>query len=641
MSLVNLFRLSLTNVSSFVGKIAYLHNKKFSSSSAFEIEERGAVILSAPRILAVSSAKMHIYNESLTKKVAEIGATWHDFEKNFDNFKFSLNIPKLGTGLYFFKIEIYTIYGLIYAVGSNEKLYFSYDINAATGFQLSISNFKYNYNNTYAGGVIYHIFVDRFNRGGNVPLKDGALLVKDWSHGVPEFPAYPGAPMKNNTFYGGTLYGVIDKLDYIASLGANLIYLSPIFDASSNHKYDTGDYMSVDSMFGGEVALKKLIAEAKKRGIGIILDGVFNHTGDDSLYFNRYERYDSIGAYQSKKSPYYDWYAFQDYPREYTCWWGIEILPRINPTTESCKDFFVGDSGVIEKYAKMGIAGMRLDVVDELPDSFVADIKQKLNEYNDASILYGEVWEDASNKIAYDTRKKYYLGEELDGVMNYPVREGIIDYILNKNTHKLKYALTTILYNAPTRIRNMQMNLLGTHDTMRILTVLGGESSNTNKNSELREKRLPEEKRKLAILRLKSAYTILATIPGIPSVFYGDEAGLEGYSDPFNRMPYPWGKEEHELLEHYKLIGNLRRTNSVYKEGDFSLLHLDEDMLIFSRNDYSCSYVTIFNNSNKRLNIEFSAHAKPLLFDNNFEIQPLEARVFKVSLKSTLFIIKT
>lgn len=192
---------------------------------------------------------------------------------------------------------------------------------------------------------------------------------------MPEYPAYPGAPLKNNRFYGGTLLGIIDKLEYIRSLGVDTIYLSPIFDAASNHKYDTADYMSVDSMFGGEKAFKALIKKAHEYGIGIILDGVFNHTGSDSIYFNKYGHYKTLGAYQSKKSKYYSWYDFKNYPDEYTAWWGIDILPRIHPDKPDCRKYFVGKDGVIAKYASMGIDGFRLDVADELSDDFIAEIK--------------------------------------------------------------------------------------------------------------------------------------------------------------------------------------------------------------------------------------------------------------------------
>jgi glycosidase len=447
---------------------------------------------------------------------------------------------------------------------------------------------------------------------------------------------YPGAPLKNNHFYGGTLWGITEKLDYFKSLGVNTLYLSPIFDAASNHKYDTGDYMSIDSMFGGEEAFLDLLAKAKEKGIGIILDGVFNHTGSDSLYFNREGHYDSVGAYQSPMSDYFTWYDFQDFPNKYTSWWGIDILPRIHPDKPSCRKYFVGKGGVIEKYARLGIDGFRLDVADELSDNFIAEIKKKLNCYNKESVLYGEVWEDASNKIAYDVRKKYYLGNELDGVMNYPVRKGIIDYLTTYNSSSLAYALTDVIDNAPKRIRDMQMNLLGTHDTERILTVLGGERSDGRSNEYLSQKKMNDLERGTAKRRLRMAYVILATIPGIPAIFYGDEAGLEGYHDPFNRLPYPWGREDNNLINYFRMIGSIRQNNEVYKEGEFKLLYIDPNVLAYERIDKKYAYITLVNNSKQYLRVEFSSPAIAMVSDDNkqtltsFDLPAYTAQIFKI-----------
>lgn len=576
------------------GTIAYIRGRSTSRGCAFSLGERIRIKITLPRALGTTSITVILYSEC-GEEISRHRGEWCSAQN--ENDYYLVTLPKnISVGLYFYTIELHSACGRLYAYPNNAEVFFS-ENTPRKRFQLSISDFKYNKPDSLYGGIIYHIFVDRFARGGRTRAKKGSVRVKDWSTGVPEYPEYPGAPLKNNTFYGGTLWGIIEKLPYIASLGANLIYLSPIFEAASNHKYDTANYMKVDSMFGGEKALRALINEADKLGIGIILDGVFNHTGSDSIYFNRYGRYDSIGAYQSKESPYYSWYDFEDHPDKYTSWWGIEILPRINPDNPDCREYFTGRRGVISKYAKMGITGLRLDVVDELSDDFVKDIKSTLNDYNHSSLLFGEVWEDASNKIAYNTRKSYYLGEELDGVMNYPLRKGLISYILNKDVEALRYALTDIIDNAPPRIANMQMNLLGTHDTERILTVLGGESSLGKTNEYLANKRMTACERDIAILRLKMAYTVISALPGLPMIFYGDEAGLEGYSDPFNRMPYPWGEENSDLLCHYQIIGKIRRNNEIYRCGDFELLHLDRNLLVFKRSINNTAHIVIANNS--------------------------------------------
>ena len=456
---LNNFRFYPISSGDICGHISYVHNDISSHTTAYEINEKANIKILLPRILGVVSIDVEIFDESLSHRIASQSGEWVDLENGFDAYKIPLNTHHLGVGLYFFRAVVKTVCGDYYGYKKGRELYLCTK-ESGEYFQLSICEDKYPDCRRKQGGVIYHIFVDRFNRGGNIEVKENAIMVDNWEQ-IPEYPAYPGAPLKNNCFYGGTLYGVIDKLDYISSLGVNIIYLSPIFDAASNHKYDTADYMTVDKMFGGEDALKALISEEHKRGISIILDGVFNHTGSDSIYFNREGNYPSVGAYQSKESVYYPWFDFQSYPDKYTCWWGIDILPRINTTKEEVCDFIAGEGGVVDTYSRMGIDGFRLDVADELPDDLIARIKSTLSGYNKDNILYGEVWEDASNKIAYDTRKKYYLGNELDGVMNYPIRTGIIEYLKNGRIDELSYALTTVTDNAPKRIRDLQMNLLG------------------------------------------------------------------------------------------------------------------------------------------------------------------------------------
>ena len=622
------------------GRILYVHGDVESISNAFDIREKSSIKILLPRTMGAVCVYAQLYNESLSSVVYETMLEWSGINGGLDSYIANLDTNAICVGLYFYKIRIELPYTTLYAVTEGDEIRFSHD-EKSSFFQLTIFEKKYAAPERYMGGIIYHIFVDRFNRGGKTEKKDGAILVDDWSHGVAEYPAFAGAPLKNNTFYGGTLWGVIDKLDYIKSLGVNLIYLSPIFDAASNHKYDTADYMTVDKMFGGEEALTALIAEAKKRDVGIILDGVFNHTGSDSIYFNRERNYNSIGAYNSQKSKYYSWYDFKDYPDKYTCWWDIDILPRINPDNPKCKEYFLGKGGVIEKYAKLGVAGFRLDVVDELSDDFVAGIKRVLNKNNKESILYGEVWEDASNKIAYDTRKKYYLGDELDGVMNYPIRKGIISFLTRGDTNDLKYALSDIVFNAPRDVRDLQMNLLGTHDTERIITLLGGEPSAGRSNSYLHSKRMNDIERGTAKRRIRMAYTILATVPGLPVIFYGDETALEGYHDPFNRMPYPWDKQDTKLIDFYKKIGQIRRENSVYKSGDFELKCLEHNLLVFSRSDEKNTLTTLVNNSKYTVTASFDECCTELISETTgkcFEIPPFTAVIFKHNRNNNLTI---
>ena len=622
------------------GSVFYFHNEKKTHVTAYEIDEAAKIQMLLPRTLGVVSVSINLYDESGTNVLKHIESQWSDLSAGCDVYDASLDLRHLGVGLYFFRLQALTQFGLLYGYCDGGALRFSRDI-VGDSFQLSVSDFKYSIPSKKLGGIIYHIFVDRFNRSGEAKPKPGAILCDDWRV-MPEYPAYPGAPLKNNRFYGGTLWGIIDKLEYIRSLGVDTIYLSPIFDAASNHKYDTADYMSVDSMFGGEKAFKALIKKAHEYGIGIILDGVFNHTGSDSIYFNKYGHYKTLGAYQSKKSKYYSWYDFKNYPDEYTAWWGIDILPRIHPDKPDCRKYFVGKDGVIAKYASMGIDGFRLDVADELSDDFIAEIKGVLNEYNSESVLYGEVWEDASNKIAYDKRKQYYLGAELDGVMNYPVRKGILDFLTASDPSALQYALGAVTNNAPKRIRDMQMNLLGTHDTLRILTALGGEKPQGRSNEYLSRARMNDLERGIAKRRLRMAYAILATIPGIPAIFYGDEAGLEGYQDPFNRMPYPWGKEDLNLIKYYKKIGEIRRANDVYRDGEFELLALDARALVYKRIKDEDAFVTVVNNSGMTLDVVFATEAQAMISssskngESRFEIPAFTAEIFRTCINNEI-----
>ncbi len=566
-------------------------------SRAFTANDALSLRIRIPRqIGAVSATASLFFDADQTRQ--EIPVRFLSLDKGCDICEAVL--PLLPVGLYYVGLSLETAVGRMGIRRTDREDHFRFyplkkDELPETPIQLLFSDFRYPAPEWIYGGIIYHVFVDRFYKSGDLPLKPGTILNPDWENGIPQYPAYPGAPLPNNMFFGGNLYGIVEKLDHLKSLSVNCLYLSPIFDAASNHKYDTGNYLEIDSMFGGEDAFRKLLSEAEKRGIRVILDGVFNHTGADSIYFNRYGHYDSLGAYQSKESPYYEWYDFKEFPNKYTSWWDIDILPRMSPDVPSCRRYFTGKDGVIPHWMAEGISGLRLDVADELSDDFISDIKQTMQSFCKDSLLYGEVWEDASQKIAYDRRRRYYYGEELDGVMNYPLRTGLIEYFRARKVGALRYALTDILYNAPKRIRDAQMNLIGTHDTERILTALAGDARGNKTNDELATLRMTKKQREKGIRLLSLAYLVLATLPGVPSIFYGDEVGMEGYSDPFNRLPFPWHSMEETLLRAYRAIGAFRVSQAVYRTGDFRLLRLDGDTLAFLRTDGKKDYCTVIN----------------------------------------------
>lgn len=479
-------------------------------------------------------------------------------------------------------------------------------------FQFTVYREREKYPCWFRGGIMYHIFVDRFFSAGNNPVRADARKIDDWENGMPEYPAYPGAYLENNEFFGGDLQGVAEKLDYIASLGVNTVYLSPIFEAYSNHKYDTGDYMTIDKMFGGEKAFSQLVSEAEKRGIHIILDGVFNHTGNDSIYFNAKGRYPGKGAYQSPESPYFPWYSFKNYPDDYESWWGIKILPRVRSDEESYKSFLFSDGGVIRKYLREGISGWRLDVADELSDEFLSCLSASAREEKADSIVIGEVWEDASNKISYSRRKKYFRGGELDSVMNYPMKNAVIEYIRYGNAELFKSEAKRIYTNYPKETADLLMNFLGTHDTVRAITALGGALPDGKSNDELAHMKMSDAEYADAKEKLMLAYFITAMLPGVPCIYYGDEAGMQGYSDPMNRMPYQWGKEDGEISDFYRTVGKIRRENDIFEDGEFYIAFADADVAVLIREKGVKRVAAVVNRSEKAHCVSTECRAREL-----------------------------
>ena len=445
------------------------------------------------------------------------------------------------------------------------------------------------------GGVMYQIFIDRFNRGGELNLSPGAVYRDDWG-GCPEYLPDEEGVLRSNDFFGGDLYGIIEKMQYFKELGVTCLYLNPVFEASSNHKYDTGDFLKIDPAFGGDEAFEKLCAEADKRGIKIILDGVFNHVGVDSKYFNRYGKYGQPGAYQGEESQWYNWFTFRENGK-YDTWWGIETLPALNKLNEDYRDFICGENGVIAYWTKKGVSGWRLDVVDELPDAFLYPLCDAIKREKRDAIIIGEVWEDASNKISYDVRRRYFLGGQLDSVMNYPLREAIITCIRDSDAENLADTMAWMCLNYPENILHSLMNILGTHDTERILTALSG-ADKPEVKSEMVSFRLDDAQLATARRRLRLASTLQYTLPGIPCLYYGDEAGMEGWTDPFNRRCYPWGREDNEQIGWYKTISRLRREYDCFKDGKYELIQAHSGVFAFTRGTGGSRVLVAVNCSN-------------------------------------------
>lgn len=434
----------------------------------------------------------------------------------------------------------------------------------------------------YTNGIMYQIFPDRFYRGDHpaaVPeLPAGGVYHPHWN----DFPFYAKDPTTGNIaaydFFGGTFAGIIDKIPYLKSLGVSILYLNPIFESVSNHKYDTGDYKKVDAQFGGDAAFTRLHSVAAEAGIHLILDGVFSHTGSDSLYFQE--------AVHSKESLYYPWYRFTEYPDKYDCWWGVTTLPNVNEMEPSYRDFIInGPDGVIKHWLKRGASGWRLDVADELPGAFVQEMFRELKATDPEAVLIGEVWEDASRKKSYGVMREYLLGRELDSVINYPFRSAVIDFLTGKcDANAAVRQLASLSENYPSPYFYSTMNVLGTHDVPRVLTLLGG-ATPEEQLSKLEQARyhLPPEARRTAVDKLKLAALIQFASPGVPCIYYGDEAGVEGHSDPQNRRSYPWENEEQELVQWYRRLGELRRSEPVLRTGRWIPLKAGPDIFAFGR----------------------------------------------------------
>ncbi len=436
-------------------------------------------------------------------------------------------------------------------------------------WQLTVYSESYKTPDWLKGGIMYQIFPDRFYKGAkelnNIP--SDRVIHSDFSD-IPVWTPDENGKILNNDYYGGNLKGIEEKLPYISSLGVSVIYLNPIFEAHSNHRYNTADYSKIDPLLGTEEDFINLCKEAEKYNIKIILDGVFSHTGSDSIYFNRENRYTTKGAYNNPDSEYADWFTFNS-DGTYKSWWGIDTLPETNENTESFINYIAGKGGIAEKWLKNGAAGFRLDVADELPDKFLDEFCKSVKSINPNYAVIGEVWEDATNKFSHGGRRKYLLGEQLDSVMNYPFSTAILSFMRYGVAESFMESIVNICENYPKPALDCLMNHIGTHDTARILTSLIYDSIEHKPRHIQAEYRLSDDEYNKAKILLKTASVLQYTLPGFPSLYYGDEAGVQGGGDPFNRAFFPWEREDKELTEWYKQLGRIRNSLSCLKYGEF------------------------------------------------------------------------
>ena len=477
-------------------------------------------------------------------------------------------------------------------------------------FQLTVYENDYETPDFLKGGVMYQIFPDRFCKSGKVHenIPEGRVLRDDWG-GTPYYRPDHNGHVWNNDYFGGDFAGIQSKLEYLHDLGVTCIYLNPIFESHENHRYNTADYMKADPLLGTNEEFAELCQEAKKYGISVILDGVFSHTGADSVYFNKNGRYPEQGAYQSKDSKYYDWYTFINYPNVYEAWWGIDTLPNVCENNEDYTKFICGDEGVLHYWLSKGAAGFRLDVADELPDQFLNNLRKSVKNFSKDKIVIGEVWEDASNKESYGIKRRYLLGDQLDSVMNYPFREAIINFVKGGDARYFIDSIMTILEHYPKPTIDVLMNFVSTHDIERAINRLGGEYCDDKTKDWMAERYLSDEQYAHGKNLLKVAMALQFFLPGVPSIYYGDEAGLQGYKDPFNRRCYPWGHEDKELIAYVSELSRVRKAIPNMKYGKTYFIINDEDIIdtriaAFTREGKERDYIVFVNRSSEEVCLE-------------------------------------
>ncbi len=535
--------------------------------------------------------------------------------------------------LFFYWFEVRTETGLIYYCRDSQDLaggglvaagrphVLPGDISGPAAWQVTVYNPAFQLPDWLAGAVIYQIFPDRFRRDKDFSPERFAqaslperLFHNDWSEDV-DIEGLPEKGYLATDFFGGSLKGIQEKLTYIRDLGVTVIYLNPIFRALSNHRYDTGDYENIDPLLGTNADFIELCQAAADLGIRIILDGVFSHTGADSRYFNKYGRYDKAGAWQEmtkgEPSAYASWYKFsyKDNKLLYDSWWGFPELPAVDKNDLFYRRYINGPDGIVRRWLRLGAAGWRLDVSDELPDSFIRELRQaSLQEKADA-ILLGEVWEDGSNKISYGSYRDFLLGNTHDMVMGYPFRSALLGFLRGDfAAEQLLHQLESLRENYPPAAFAAAFNLISSHDVKRAITALAGppDPGNRPKQQKLQLDQ-PARQKGEALLKLAVFFQML--YPGCPVLYYGDETGMEGYRDPFNRRTYPWGKENKELIAWFAKLGCLRRDWPVLQKGSL-LISGQADYLILERSmpgaeHGPCHILALLNRSAAGITTEF------------------------------------
>lgn len=564
-----------------------------SAVRAIAVNERVKLRIIVPRSMRCCGAQLAVKKDGDGEDTVRYGMFWAGMCGS-ENEYWELHFYATTPGLYFYHFELDTPWGKNYIknTGAGRGGF----APQAAEFQQTVFESGFKTPDTLKGGIIYQIFPDRFFSSG--APKSGvrkSRVLRRWG----EEPFWDESQMNgvwNNDYFGGDLKGIEKKLPYISSLGVTCIYLNPIFEANSNHRYDTADYERIDPLLGSEEDFRSLCAAAKKLGITVLLDGVFSHTGCDSKYFNMYSHYDTVGAYNSKSSKYYKWYKFINYPDEYKSWWGIRLLPEVIEEEPSYIEYICGKNGILRKWLRAGAGGWRLDVADELPDVFLDELRKAVKEENENAVIIGEVWEDATTKTAYGKRRRYLLGRQLDSVMNYPFASAVLSFVKGGAASAFEDSVMSIVENYPPCVLHTLMNHIGTHDTQRALTRLAGpDTAGMGRRWQHQNNILSKADYEKGREMLKTASLLQFTLPGVPSIYYGDEAGMQGMKDPFNRGCFPWNDIDDELYKWYKRLGEIRRGCKAFASGDIEFLYASGSAAAYRRSSAENSVLTAVN----------------------------------------------
>lgn len=461
----------------------------------------------------------------------------------------------------------------------------------------------------WAGRTAYQIIPDRFFRKGGKPEHINGRKLKEWNDRMPDWQPDNDGIYRNLYFYGGNLKGIEAKLMYLKNLGFNMIYITPIGQSRSYHHYDVGNHLVIDPWIGNWQDFRSLCTKARELGILIVVDLVFNHTGIDSIYY--------------KNPQYQNWYKKTE-SGEQVFWYGFTDMPECNTLL---KEYQEAMTRVVEKYLENGASGIRFDLGENLPKPFLMAVARVKEKYPNA-IFIGEMWKPAGDK----EDSKIFDGQ-FDSIMNYPMADAILRWVRYGYDRHFEYNFKRVYGEYPKSVQNVLLNNLGTHDTPTTLTMLAGDMMNTDvfnkfiwdiegpwlqegifntykfREYEAKHDQLTEEAYTQGKKLLKIALTIMYNIPGIPCVYQGTEVADSGYKDPFNRKPYPWDKDEKEIRNFVKALGEYRKQNiDILATGDVKVLKITDSILIMERSSTAGKIITCLNRSEHSQEVNLSAY---------------------------------